>query len=89
MDQQIPYIVHESTIATMERVNRRLWIVVIILILALVGTNAGWIYYESQWSVVEESTTMQEIAQDSGDGGSNNLHFVGGDYYGNTESEGN
>lgn len=81
----VPYIVHEGEMARMERVNNRLWVAVIILIVCLVGTNLAWILYERQWEVYE---TTQEVTQDTGDGnGSNN--FVGGDYYGETNSENN
>lgn len=44
----IPYIVHEGVMARFERVIKRLWIVIILLIFLLVGTNAGWLWYESQ-----------------------------------------
>ena len=49
--------------ARMERANKRLWIIVIILIAAFIATNAGWIYYESQFQVVETSI---EAKQDGG-----------------------
>jgi hypothetical protein len=81
--EPVPYIVHESAMARQERNNKRLWVVVIILIAALILTNAAWIYYESQWEVVE--TTTQEVEQTTDGDGDNN--FVGGDYYGSAESE--
>lgn len=61
--EPVPFIVHESGMARMERTNKRLWIVVIILILALILSNFGWVLYESQF--VDEVVT-QEI--DTGDG---------------------
>lgn len=64
----------------MERTIKRLWIVVIILIVALIATNAGWIYYESQF-VYEETTITQEVEQEAENGVN---HFIGGDYYGET-----
>lgn len=75
---EVPYLVHESTMARMERTNKRLWIVVIILIVSLIATNAGWIWYESQFELVTETTT-QEVWQET-DGGDN--QFFGGDYNG-------
>ena len=45
----IPFFVHEGILARFERINKRLWITVILLIILLVGTNAGWIWYESQF----------------------------------------
>ena len=32
----------------MERMNRRLWILCIVLVLLLAGTNGAWVYYESE-----------------------------------------
>ena len=62
----VPYVVHESAMARAERHSKRLWIVVLVLIGALIGTNLAWIIYESQFEVVEETTTT--ITQDNNDG---------------------
>ena len=78
----MPFIVHESAMARMERVVKRLWVVIIILILLFVGTNAAWIYYESQ---MENFETYQEVTQEA-DGNGNNS-YIGGNYYG--EADGN
>jgi len=78
--EPVAYIAFESIKATMERTIKRLWIVVLVLILLLAGTNAAWIYYESQWETVE---TWQDVTQTAeGDG---SVRFVGGDYYGIAE----
>lgn len=75
MEQKmIPYFCHEGDMARAERTIKRLWILCILLIILLVGTNAAWIYYESQYEDVV--TTTQEVTQDS-ENGTNN--FVGGD----------
>lgn len=38
------------------------FIIIIILIIALIGTNVGWLIYESQWeTVTEDETTTQYI----------------------------
>ena len=66
--KDVPYFVHEGIMARMERTIKRLWILAIILIVALVGTNAGWVYYESQWQYVD-TTTSQEVTQDVDSGG--------------------
>lgn len=71
---------HELDMARTERANRRLWVVVILLILMLVGSNAGWLYYESQF---EDSVTTTTI--DATQDGSGNNTVVGGDY--GTKSE--
>lgn len=65
--KDIPYIAFESSQARMERVNKRLWIVILVLIVALVGTNVGWIIYENQWQYVDTTTVTQDV--DSSDGG--------------------
>lgn len=61
--ETIPYIVHEDQMARQERHIKRLWILCIIIFVALIGTNAGWIYYES---LFEEQVVTQGI--DTGDG---------------------
>lgn len=66
--ETIPYIVHEDQMARQERHIKRLWILCIIIFIALIGTNAGWLYFESQF---EDQVITQEIMQDSGEGGSN------------------
>lgn len=73
----VPYIVHEADMARQERTIKRLWIVILVLIALLAGSNGAWIWYESQFEVTE--TITQEVTQDS-ENGSN--QFVGGDYYG-------
>jgi hypothetical protein len=65
----VPFIVHEGDMARMERANKRLWIVILVLIILLVGSNVAWLSYESQFE--ETSTTTNEVTQelDSGDDG--------------------
>ena len=77
MEKNISYYEHESQMARMERVTVRLWVLVIILIIALIGTNAGWFYYEAQF----EDTVITQEAQSDGNSDIN-LQNVGGDYYG-------
>ena len=83
-EQNISFLAHESIVSRLERVNKRLWILCIILVIALVGTNAAWLIYEKQF---EEVTVTQEVDA-TADGDSDiNLHTIGGDYY-ERESEG-
>lgn len=56
----------EIYVAAFERTIRRLWILCIILIILLAGTNAAWIYYESQW---EDVITTESIETNTSDGG--------------------
>lgn len=71
--EPVPFIVHEGTIARAEITIKRLWITILLLIVLLVGTNAGWIWYESQF---EYSQTTQEVTQESNHGDNS---FIGGD----------
>lgn len=73
----IPYAVHESELAHRERTEKRLWITIILLIVLLVGSNAGWMYYESQFEDV-----YQGVVQEA-DNGTNS--FIGGNVYGETD----
>lgn len=62
--------------AMAERTIKRLWIVIILLIVLLVGTNVAWLVYEAQWQVVETTEVTQE-----NDGGYNNYVGNDGDIY--------
>lgn len=78
------YMIWESSHARAERVTIRLWIVIIVLIVALLGTNAGWIYWETQYEDVVTST--ETVTQEATADGDSDIRFIGGDYYGG-ESE--
>lgn len=69
-ENNVPYIVHEGALARMERTIKRLWILAILLAVFLVGTNAAWIWYESQFETVV-------VTQESDRNGNNN--FIGND----------
>ena len=66
MDKDISYIAFESVCSRFERTIKRLWILVIILTVLLVGTNCAWLWYESQFSYVETSETYEADATDGG-----------------------
>lgn len=53
----VPYISHEMDMARQERTIKRLWILLIIVIFLLVGSNCAWLYYESQFEDVSTTTT--------------------------------
>ena len=61
--ESVPYIVHESSMARMERQIKRIWITILMLIVMLVGTNGAWLLYNSQFETVE--TVMEEYQSDS------------------------
>lgn len=56
----IPYVVYEANEVRHERREKRYVWLIAILIFLLVGTNIGWLIYESQFEVVQESTITQE-----------------------------
>lgn len=67
--EPVPYIVHESAMARMERTVRRLWILLIVVIVLFVGSNAAWILYENSFEDIS-------ITQENEDGYNN---FIGND----------
>ena len=72
--ESVPYIVHEASMARMERQAKRLWIAVLLLIVLIVGTNAAWLYYERSFEYVATTTTVESEQ----DGAGVNI-FGGGD----------
>ena len=82
-NKDIPYIAFESEMARSERHIKRYWILCIILIVLLVGSNALWIIRENQFEEITQTVT-QEL---EGDNASNN--FVGGDSYGESKADSN
>lgn len=72
----MPYVAHQEDMARSERTNKRLYLVVILLIAALLATNSAWIIYESQFeNVVEE----YDVAQNATGDGNNNSVINGGE----------
>lgn len=59
-EKNTSYLMFESAQARSERTNKRLWILCILLIVTLVGTNAGWLWWESQWAYVKSSTEVSQ-----------------------------
>lgn len=71
----------ERGIALAERTIERLWILTILLVILLVGSNGAWLYYESSF---EDTTTtiQQDVDADSG-----NAAIFDGVHINNGESE--
>lgn len=71
--EPVPYLVHEEALARAEReserhvkANVRLWIALLVMTVLFVGSNALWLYYESQF--VDEVTEIdQEVDTGEGD----------------------
>ena len=72
----VPYVVHESSMARAERQAKRLISIIILLIVLLVGSNIGWLIYESQFETVE-SSVEEDIVVDAGENGIAN--YIGND----------
>ena len=57
--ESVPYIVHESSMARMERQIKRTTIALVISILmgiaGILAVHFGWLYYESQFETFEYS----------------------------------
>lgn len=70
-NRNIPYFVHEGILSRMERQLKRLYIALIVLITALVLTNAGWLY---AWMQYDYSSDTEILASQDGRG----INVVGG-----------
>ena len=68
---KIPFAAHKSAMARAKRHTKALIWVIVLLIVLLVGTNAGWLIYQSQFEVVEETTTETTVEQDNASGYNN------------------
>lgn len=64
MDGYISEAQHEKEMTRMETSNKRWFILCIILVLLLVGSNAGWMIYESQF---QDVSMTQEVDTGEGD----------------------
>lgn len=81
--ENVPYIVHESALARMERMVKRLWVTVLVLIFLLVGTNGAWLWWSNQWETVES----WEITQENEDGINNYIGNDGDIFNGETDNQ--
>ena len=61
--ENIPFIVHESNMARMERTNKRLWILCILLVLLLLGTNVAWAIYGAKFMEEEQEELEIEVKE--------------------------
>ena len=70
----MPIAQHEKDQSRLMGIIKWLIAVIVILIVLLVGSNVGWLIYNSQFEVVEETATT--ITQDNADGYNN---YIGND----------
>lgn len=69
-DNRVPYVVYEGTLARMERIIKRLWIVILVVVFLLFASNAYWIY---NWTQYDYSATTVTAQQDG-----RGINIVGG-----------
>ena len=73
----VSFVAHEQDMARMERSNKRLFALCVILAILLTASVLYVVYLKSEYQQV---ITEQEVEQIADDNGQN--QFVGGDYYG-------
>lgn len=62
--------VHEQSLALemlseLKKSSKRWFVISIVLLIALVISNVGWLIYESQWEEVTESQTIEQHQDDT------------------------
>ena len=66
----VPYVVHESTVARQERQIKRMWIALIVAVALIFASNAIWLYawmqydYESYEITADGDSNANYIGQD-------------------------
>lgn len=85
--KEIPYIVFESEMARLERIIKKQFILIIVALCFLVGTNACWTVYESQFETVETTKVTQDVDSGEGDAIVNDGVHINGES--ETDSQGN
>lgn len=83
--RDVPYIVFESEMVRLERIIKKLFVLIVVLIVLLFGTNIYWIWYESQF----EEVVTTEVTQDNADGINNYVGNDGDITNGETDSKDN
>ena len=80
--KDVPYIALESAVARLERVIKRMWVLVLSLIILLVASNGAWIWWESQYQTIETT-----ITQENADGYNNYIGNDGDIVNGNADNQ--
>ena len=68
--ESVPYIVHEASMARIERQIKRLWIAVIVAVCLLFASNAAWLFawtsydYESYEAITDDGGDANIIGND-------------------------
>lgn len=80
-----PEYVSDIAFAFAERTSKRLWIVIIILIVALIATNLAWVIHLSQYNYVDYVVDATENSNAGFIGGNGRIENIVGPY--TSESE--
>ena len=72
--ENVPYIVHEASMARMERQIKRLWIALIVAIALLFASGAIFILAWMQYDYTSEETIVDVNSDDGG-----NANYIGND----------
>ena len=62
----VSYLAYESSMARLERIIKRLWILCIICFVALIGTNVAWLIYESSFTTETVTETYTSTSDPGG-----------------------
>ena len=84
----MPIAQHEKDQSRLMGIIKWLIAVIVILIVLLVGSNVGWLIYNSQFEVVEETKTETNITQDNDSGYNNYIGNDGDIVNGETDNKG-
>ena len=62
--------VHDQSLALemlseLKKSSKRWFVISIVLLIALVTSNVGWLIYESQWEEVTETQTVEQHQEDT------------------------
>ena len=91
-DYQIPYFVHQDDMNKLDQSHKRIekWLVgfMVAMFIALIGTNAYWIYYENSFEDVT-TTVTQETSSEGGGDAILNGDGAGAVYYGESKADSN
>ena len=80
-EEQVRMIERESERARWNAVNRRLWILCLVLTLLLAGCVGYVIYLKNEYQSVTEEEIVEQVADEGGEN-----HYIGGDVYGDAEN---
>ena len=72
--ESVPYIVHESSMARMERQIKRGWIALIVAVALLFASNGLWLYAWMQYDYTSEEVIVDVNSDDGG-----NANYIGND----------